>query len=143
MLDEPQPKALSWIYPKIKNMSQNIIVTTGIYDLIKDQIRRKRVTPAEEELLNAELKNAQQVRRRDLPADVVTVNRRVTIKDHTNNIEESFIFVPTTKERKKKGKFSIMSEVGIAIVGYKAGDIINWPFRDGERKIEIIRVQAV
>jgi len=124
-------------------MSQQIIVTTGIYDLIKDQIRRKRVTFAEETLLTMELKNAKQVRRRELPVEVVTVNRRVTVKDHTQNKEETFIFVPTTKERKKKGKISIMSEIGIAVVGYKEGDIINWPFRNGERTIEITKVEAI
>jgi len=124
-------------------MSQHIILTTGIYDLIKDQVRRKRVTFAEETRLNDELKTAKQVRRRELPAEVVTVNRRVTVKDLTNNKEETFIFVPTTKERRKKGKFSIMSEMGIAIVGYKVGDIINWPFKNGERTIEITRVETV
>ena len=35
----------------MQNMSQNIILTTGTYDLIKDHIRRKKVTPQEEELL--------------------------------------------------------------------------------------------
>src|SRR5690606_36746514 len=124
---------------KFNNMSQQIIVTTGIYDLIKDQIRRKRVSFAEETLLAMELKNAKQVRRRELPAEVVTVNRRVTVKDHTQNKEETFIFVPTTKERKKKAKISIMSEIGIAIVGYKEGDIIDWPFRNGVRTIEITK----
>lgn len=124
-------------------MSQHIILTTGIYDLIKDQVRRKRVTFAEETRLNDELKTAKQVRRRELPAEVVTVNRRVTVKDHTNNKEDTFIFVATTKERRKKGKFSIMSEMGIAIVGYKVGDIINWPFKNGERTIEITRVETV
>src|SRR5690606_33817191 len=53
-------------------MSQHIILTTGIYDLIKDQVRRKRVTFAEETRLNDELKTAKQVRRRELPAEVVT-----------------------------------------------------------------------
>ncbi|SRR5690606_29189759 len=124
-------------------MSQQIIVTTGIYDLIKEQIRRKRVTSAEEELLTLELKNAKQVRRKELPVDVVTVNKRVTVKDQTNDKEETFVFVPTTKERKKKGKFSIMSEIGIAIVGYKQGDIIEWPFKNGARTIEITKVEAI
>ena len=124
-------------------MTKNIIVTTGIYDLIKDQIRRKRVTQAEEDLLNNELKNARQVLRRELPQDVVTVNRRVTLKDHTNNTEKTYIFVDSNKERKKKGKYAITSDIGLAIVGYKTGDVINWPFRNGERKIEIVKVETV
>lgn len=124
-------------------MSENIVVTTGIYDLIKDQIRRKRVSQAEEEILNNELRTAKQVLRRELPEDVVTVNRKVTIKDHTNNNEESYIFVDSNKERKKKGKYAITSDIAMATVGYKKGDVITWPFRDGERKIEILNVENI
>ncbi len=124
-------------------MSQNIIVTTGIYDLIKDQIRRKRVTQAEEDILNAELKGAKQVLRRELPEDVVTVNKKVTLKDHTNNLEETYTFVDSNKEKKKKGKYAITSNIALATVGYKTGDIINWPFPDVERKIEILNVETV
>jgi regulator of nucleoside diphosphate kinase len=69
-------------------MSENVILTTGIYDLIKDHVRRKKVTQQEEALLLMELKEAQQVLRRDLPENVVTVNRRVKIKDHTKNKEK-------------------------------------------------------
>lgn len=47
-------------------MSEHIIVTTGIYDVIKDQLRRKRVTPEQEIRLANELKTAKQVLRRDL-----------------------------------------------------------------------------
>jgi len=122
-------------------MSENIIVTTGIYDLIKDQIRRRKMTKAEEDLLNAELRNAKQVLRKELPEDVVTVNRKVTLKDHSKNMEETYIFVDSNKERKKKGKYSITSDIALATVGYKVGDTINWPFRDGERKIEILKVE--
>lgn len=122
-------------------MSENVILTTGIYDMIKDHVRRKKVTKQEEELLLLELKEAQQVLRRDLPENVVTVNRRVKIKDHTDNKEKEFLFVSTTKQNNKKGKLSILSDVAVATVGRQVGDVINWPFRDGERKLEILKVE--
>lgn len=122
-------------------MSENVILTTGIYDMIKDHVRRKKVTKQEEELLLLELKEAQQVLRRDLPENVVTVNRRVKIKDHTDNKEKEYLFVSTIKQNNKKGKFSILSDVAVATVGRQVGDVINWPFRDGERKLEILKVE--
>ncbi|WP_299399138.1 GreA/GreB family elongation factor [uncultured Gelidibacter sp.] len=122
-------------------MSENIIVTTGIYDMIKEHVRKKKVTKQEEELLLLELKNAQQVLRRELPEDVVTVNRRVKIKDHTENKEKEYMFVSTTKTNNKKGKLSILCDVAVATIGRQVGDIINWPFKDGERKLEILRVE--
>ena len=124
-------------------MSENVILTTGIYDLIKDHVRRKKVTKQEEERLLLELKEARQVLRRDLPKNVVTVNRRVKIKDHTDNKEKEYMFVSTTKTDNKKKKISILSDVAVATVGRQVGDIINWPFRDGERKLEILEVETI
>jgi len=122
-------------------MSNKIILTTGIYDAIKDHLRRKKVSPNEEVRLASELRNAQQVRRRALPEDVVTVNRKVTIKDHSQNKEEEYIFVGVAEARPKKNKHSILSDMALATVGYKVGDFIEWPFRDGERRIEILKVE--
>ena len=122
-------------------MSDQIILTTGIYDAIKDHLRRKKVSINEEVRLASELRNAQQVRRRALPEDVVTVNRKVTIKDHSQNKEEEYIFVGVAEARPKKNKHSILSDMALATVGYKVGDVIEWPFRDGERRIEILKVE--
>lgn len=128
---------------KINIMSEHVILTTGIYDMIKEHIRRKKVTKEEENLLILELKHAKQVLRRELPNDIVTVNRRVKILDHTTNKEQEYIFVPTTKTNPKKGKTSILCDVAVATVGRKVGDIIDWPFKGGERKLEILKVESI
>ena len=123
-------------------MSNQIVLTTGIYDVVKDYFRRKRVSINQENRLIEELRDAKQVLRRDLPEDVVTVERKVTIKDHTLNEEQEYIFVPTSiKPKPTKNKYSILSDMALATVGYKVGDIINWPFKEGERKIEILKVE--
>ncbi|PIF47413.1 regulator of nucleoside diphosphate kinase [Chryseobacterium sp. 52] len=123
-------------------MSNHIIVTTGIYDAIKDTLRRKKVSLPEEKRLTDELRKAKQVLRRDLPSDIVTVDRKVTIKDHTQNFEHEYIFVASAKAKPVKNKHSILSDIALAVVGYKVGDIIEWPFKEGERKIEILKVEA-
>ena len=123
-------------------MSEQIIVTTGIYDAIKDTLRRKKVSIPEEKRLAEELRKAKQVLRRDLPKDAVTVERKVTLKDHTLDVEHEYIFVPSTREKLKKNKHSILSEIALAVVGYKVGDIIDWPFKDGNRTIEIMKVET-
>jgi len=124
-------------------MSDNIIVTTGIYDAIKDHLRRKKVSRDEENRLAGELRKAKQVLRRDLPSDIVTVDRKVTIKDHTQDFEHEYIFVASTKAKPKKNKYSILSDIALATVGYKVGDVIEWPFKEGERKIEILKVETL
>lgn len=124
-------------------MSTQITLTTGVYDLIKDHLRRKRTTIEQEQLLTEQLRNADQVLRKNLPEDVVTVNCEVRIKDAETNEEEKYLFVETKREKVKKGKYSILSPVALATVGNKVGDVITWPFDDGERKIEILSVERL
>jgi regulator of nucleoside diphosphate kinase len=122
---------------------QNIILTTGIYDLIKDHIRRKKVTIEEEKLLIHELKKASQVLRRDLPEDIVSVNRKVTYKDHSKNQEKTVVFVGPEKTKISKNKISILSDEGIAMVGYRVGNLVEWPAKKGNLKLEILSVEEV
>ncbi|KPE51939.1 GreA/GreB family elongation factor [Chryseobacterium indologenes] len=122
-------------------MSDHITVTTGIYDAIKDTLRRKKVSKEEEKRLTEELRKAKQVLRRDLPEDIVTVERKVTLKDHTLDFEHEYIFVSSAKAKPAKNKHSILSDIALAVVGYRVGDCISWPFREGERKIEILKVE--
>ncbi len=124
-------------------MSENIILTTGIYDLIKEHVRRKKVTIEEENILIEELKNASQVLRKELPEGVVTVNSIVTYKNHTTNEEKTVTFVGPKKSKPSKNKISILSDEGIAMVGYKIGDTIEWPSKKGNLKLEILNVEHI
>ncbi|PRZ28123.1 GreA/GreB family elongation factor [Flavobacterium granuli] len=124
-------------------MSQNIILTTGIYDLIKDHIRRKKVTPTEEEALKLQLKNATQVTRKNLPEDIVTIDARITVKNLDSDQEETYTFVAPDKAKKRNNTESILTKMGLALVGCKVGDVINWDFEEGEKQLEIIKVERL
>lgn len=124
-------------------MSENIVLTTGVYDLIKDHIRRKKATIAQEEILIKELKKAKQVIRRELPEDIVTLNKLVTVKNINSNEILTVTFVGPNKAKPNKNKPSILSDLGIAIVGYKVGDIVKWPTNEGEIKYEILKVESL
>lgn len=124
-------------------MTQNIILTTGIYDLIKEHIRCKKVTSSEEEILRSQLKNAKQVTRKNLPDDVVSIDSRVTIKDHSNSTEEVYVFVAPDKAKQKNNTKSILTDMGLALVGYNVGTVINWPFQNENKQIEILKVERL
>lgn len=124
-------------------MSENIILTTGIYDLIKDHVRRKKVTIEQEEILLAELKKASQVLRKDLPEDVVSVDRKIKVTEIVSNEEIEVMLVAPKAAKVNKNKYSILSEVGLAVVGYKTGDIVKWPTPNGTKEYKIIHVEAI
>jgi regulator of nucleoside diphosphate kinase len=108
-----------------RKMSQNIILTTGIYDLIKDHIKSKKVTPSEEEILKLQLKNAKQLTRKNLPDDIVDIDKRVTVKNLDSDLEETYVFVAPDKAKKRNKTESILTTIGLALVGWKEGDVIN------------------
>lgn len=125
-------------------MSENIVLTTGVYDLIKDHIRRRRrATKTQEEILINELKKAKQVVRKELPENIVNVNKIVTVKKINTNEIVTVTFVGPNKVKTSKNKLSILSDLGIAIVGYKVGDIVSWPSNEGEVKYEILKVDSL
>lgn len=124
-------------------MSQEIILTTGIYDLIKDHVRRKKVNATAETLVLAKLKGAKQITRKNLPQEVISIDTRVTIKNHTSQEEEVHSFVAPDKAKQKNKTQSILTDIGLAVVGNKEGDVIEWPFQDSILKLEIIKVEAL
>lgn len=128
---------------KTKKMTQDIVLTTGIYDLIKEHIRKKKVTPEEEEALTLQLKGAKQVTRKNLPLDVVTVDAKVKIKNMSTDQEETYTFVAPDKVKRKKNNESILSNVGLALVGCKVGDVVNWNFNSETKKMQILDVERV
>lgn len=128
---------------KTKTMTQEITLTTGIYDLIKDLIRRKKVTLQEEERLLIQLKNAKQVVRKSLPLDVVTVDAKVTVKNLINNQEEVYTFVAPARAKRRNNTESIVGSMGLALVGCKTGDVVNWHFGEEEKQFEITNVERI
>lgn len=127
----------------IQEAQQEILLTTGIYDLIKDHVRRKKATPEEEEVLLKQLKKAKQVTRKNLPLDVVTVDAKVTIKNTLTNEEEIYTFVAPDKAKRRNNTESILSTMGLALVGCKIGDVIHWNFNNEEKQMEIMAVERL
>lgn len=76
------------------------------------------------------------------PADVVTMNATVEFEDlGTNEIEEYTITFPESADVERK-RISILTPIGTALLGYRVGDIINWPTPGGIRELKVRRVTA-
>ncbi len=124
-------------------MTQEITLTTGVYDLIKDHLRRKKATPKEEEILLLQLKHAKQLTRKNLPLDVVTIDAKVTVKNLESNEEEEYTFVPPLRAKRRNNTLSILSPIGLALVGCKVGDEVNWDIDESIRKMQILNVERL
>ncbi len=121
----------------------SIIVTTGIYDLLKEYVHKRKANAQEAELITNELKNAIQVKRIDLPTDVVAINTIVTVYFKERDKEETLHFTNPQYARLKHRTTSITSPIGVALVGRKKGDVIEWPFTNGTQTMTILNIEKV
>ncbi|WEK21010.1 MAG: GreA/GreB family elongation factor [Candidatus Pedobacter colombiensis] len=121
-------------------MATSIILSTGIFDLLKDHIRRRKLSKYNQEKLELELRNARQILNKDIPADVVTVNTKVRVKELESGEESTYVIVPPAKARRKHNNISILSAIGVAMVGYNQGAELSWEMPEGVKKFRIEEV---
>lgn len=117
-----------------------IILSTGIFDLLKDHIRRRKLSRFNEEKLKLELRYARQVLRKELPEEVVTVNRQVRVKELESGMEFTYKLVAPAKARDKHKTLSILSPIGVAMLGYMKGAKLQWEMSDGIKAYQIEEV---
>ena len=102
-------------------MTTSIILSTGIFDLLKDHIRRRKLTKYNQEKLERELRNARQVLNKDIPPKIVTVNTIVRVKELESGIDYKDVLGLPSRAWNNNNTMSIRSPIGVAIVGYGEG----------------------
>ncbi len=90
--------------------------------------------------LATELSRAKIVESAQVPADVVTMNSKVLIRDRETSEEETYTLVFPNDANIESGAISVLAPIGTAILGYKEGSEVDWPVPSGKRKIKIEKV---
>ena len=90
--------------------------------------------------LARELAIAETVEPKAVPADVVTMNSRVVVKDLENGESSEYTLVFPEQADVEQGRLSVVSPIGTAILGYAKGDTINWQTPGGPRQIRIMDI---
>lgn len=93
---------------------------SNILDTLEREMARAKVVPPDE-----------------IPRYVVTMNTCVSVIDTATNVEMRYTLVYPSAADPLQGKLSILSEMGVAIIGFSAGDTIEWEFPDGIRRLRI------
>jgi regulator of nucleoside diphosphate kinase len=127
---------------EVKTSAQPIMVTTGMYDLLKEELRKRKQTKYNEEKLRLELREAQQVLKKDIPENVVAVNKTVKVRDVNTGEELIYKFVAPDKAKRKNLTHSILSPVGVALLGYSEGTEVVWEMTDGIKTFTILEVKS-
>jgi transcription elongation factor GreA len=71
-------------------------------------------------------------------ADVVALGTTVTMRDESSGREDTFTLVPAMDAQPSAGKLSFDSPLARALVGAKAGKLVDVPTPRGVRKVTVI-----
>ena len=120
---------------------REIYVTKFDMDRLVELIEGLRLSPkANQEhldLLEKELYRAVLVEPHDIPRDVVTMNSRVSITDTESGEKMVYTLVFPSKANIADNKLSIMAPLGMALLGYRKGDIVKWTVPSGVKKLRV------
>ena len=102
-----------------------------------------RRNPALADRLLDELGRARIVPPSKLPSDVVAIGRAVTYRDESTGQEKTIVPVFPEEADIGRGRISILTPIGVALIGLAEGASLHWDTRDGERRIlTVLRVAA-
>ena len=90
--------------------------------------------------LQAEMERALVVEPRQIPADVITMNSRVLLRDAETGEELDLTLVFPKDADIDVGKISVQAPVGTALLGYRVGDIIEWRVPSGIARFQVVEM---
>lgn len=86
------------------------------------------------------LKEAKGVSQQAIPQNVITMNSRVVLRDlRRDHVAEITITYPH-EAANLDGRISILSSVGLALLGRQVGEVVSWKIPSGQGSFEILKV---
>ena len=125
-------------------MRDNAIVVTRadaarLRDLLSSRAQFERDQDHLQELAG-ELERARIVEESEVPPDVLTMHRPVSLLDLATGTRRELTLVLPRDADPGAGRISVLAPLGTALLGYRAGDEIEWRMPGGLRRL---RIEAV
>lgn len=92
------------------------------------------------QFLRRKLDSATVLEPEDIPADVVTMNSRVRLLDVNDDFIRVWTLVYPGSATSESGKLSVLAPLGLAILGCRAGNRVEWPVPSGWARISILKL---
>jgi regulator of nucleoside diphosphate kinase len=87
--------------------------------------------------LRTELNRATRVPKEGIPADVITMNSTVVLRDLKTGEEFECTVVFPGQADIQKGRISVLAPIGTALIGYRKGDTIEWKVPGGLAHLKV------
>jgi regulator of nucleoside diphosphate kinase len=103
----------------------------------KDAARKNSVLRLQSELETAIVSNEE-----EMPEDIIRFNSEITIVSN-DGWENSFQLVSPTESNFSNKKLSVLTPMGLAVMGYAQGDVIDWEFPGGVKSLKVKKVKQI
>lgn len=87
--------------------------------------------------LNQDLEKARIVAPSDIPADVITMNSKIVLLDESDKSTEEWVLCFPQTADIYENKISVLSPLGIELLGSKMNDVIEWETPRGVNKAKV------
>jgi regulator of nucleoside diphosphate kinase len=87
--------------------------------------------------LEAELSRSKRVAADKVPPDVITMHSTAHLIDLESGEELIYTLVFPHEADIRQDKISVLAPIGTAMLGYRVGDVFEWPVPDGLRRLQV------
>ena len=128
----------------MNTINSNIILKKADYDMLVKYIY-SRLTPLSSDNRNAEqlyeeLKNAKVVESDEFPEDAIGLSSLVEVEEQLTGRKMRFTIVLPSEANLGKKRLSVFAPLGIALMGYRKGQIVHWEMPAGQKAFVIKNV---
>ena len=119
-------------------------LSKGIYGLLKNHLKlNSNLSDFNKKKLEKELKTAKVLPNKSLPQDVVAINTTVQVRDMETKALLTFDLVAPDEAKVSNKKISVLSPIGVALLGYYVGNEVIWEMPEGLKTFKIEKVSEI
>ena len=109
-------------------------------EALSDRLGQKHPPPPTLGALERQLDSAVVVQPNEVPRDVVTMNSQVRVIDPATSEAHDVTLVFPTMTALDEGRVSVLAPMGLALLGSREGDLVEWLTPRGTRRARVERV---
>ena len=121
----------------------NVVITAADYDRLKHVVESPRYRTAAAMQLTAlkgELDRGTVVTPDSVPKGVVTMHSLVRVRDPKSDESETYTLVYPDEADINEGRLSVLAPLGTALLGTRAGDVVEFDAPAGTRRLKVERI---
>jgi regulator of nucleoside diphosphate kinase len=128
----------------MSQLKNKLVLTREDYKIILSYLRggmhKHSFDRKNAEQLELELKKARLVSSENISPDTVRLNSKVKVKEDEDQKTMEFTLVTPDKANIRERMISIMAPIGVALIGFRQGQRIQWQVPSGRKTFTILEV---